>query len=203
MQWYYAIGRERKGPVGDDDIRRLVREGSLTSEALVWNSTMGSVWARVCDLPQLLSEPAPAEPDSSSVPAQDKTQPALRFAKKEPRPPARHTAPTATSARAAAALRVAKAGGQKMGIFGLACPHCGQKVRRSFNADVQKWAGLVGVLFAAAFGGFECDNCGTVARRDFAPPALLKMTITSLLFVLLAVVLIVFIIWLSVEYYPD
>ncbi len=34
--WYYASGRERVGPVGDRDLRRLLRTGRLPGATLVW-----------------------------------------------------------------------------------------------------------------------------------------------------------------------
>ncbi len=47
------------------------------------------------------------------------------------------------------------------------CPGCGQPVRRGYSRTAQHTAGLIGALFYAAFGSFQCAKCGTVARSEF------------------------------------
>lgn len=42
MDWYYAVGTERKGPVGEDEFLRLVREGAVTAASLVWHEGMAN-----------------------------------------------------------------------------------------------------------------------------------------------------------------
>ena len=38
--WYYAIGGESKGPVAEDEIRSLARQGVITDQTLVWREGM-------------------------------------------------------------------------------------------------------------------------------------------------------------------
>lgn len=40
MDWYYAEGKDRKGPVNDTELRTLVASQTIKSDTLVWNSTM-------------------------------------------------------------------------------------------------------------------------------------------------------------------
>ena len=42
MDWYYAAGAERKGPVGDEEFQRLVQQGVITSQTLVWREGMAT-----------------------------------------------------------------------------------------------------------------------------------------------------------------
>jgi hypothetical protein len=69
------------------------------------------------------------------------------------------------------------------------CPRCGEPVQRGYSNNAQATAGLVGALFYAAFGSFECKKCGKIARSEFPPEARNKMAIVSLLLVLGAVAL--------------
>jgi uncharacterized RDD family membrane protein YckC len=50
MKWYYAVNRERIGPVEDQEFERLVREGTITSATLVWNQDLPN-WTKLTDLP--------------------------------------------------------------------------------------------------------------------------------------------------------
>ena len=36
MDWYYAIGADQKGPFNDEELQRLVQQGVITSQTLVW-----------------------------------------------------------------------------------------------------------------------------------------------------------------------
>jgi GYF domain 2 len=40
MDWYYAKGEARTGPVGDQEFQRLVKQGVVTPETLVWRDGM-------------------------------------------------------------------------------------------------------------------------------------------------------------------
>lgn len=42
MEWYYAVGGDRKGPVSDDDLKHLVQQGIVTSQTLVWREGMAN-----------------------------------------------------------------------------------------------------------------------------------------------------------------
>lgn len=114
MQRYYAIGKERKGPVNDDEIRRLIQDGTLTATSLLWNTTMGSAWTPLANIPRLLSEPDAAQPGLSDPPAATGTQSALKFAKQASRSAPQQTTPAPDQTNAADALRVAKAGSPKL-----------------------------------------------------------------------------------------
>jgi uncharacterized RDD family membrane protein YckC len=40
MSWYYAVGQEQKGPVTDEQLQELARDGVITGESLVWREGM-------------------------------------------------------------------------------------------------------------------------------------------------------------------
>ena len=40
MQWYYASGEERLGPIGQEEFDTLVQDGTILSETLVWREGM-------------------------------------------------------------------------------------------------------------------------------------------------------------------
>lgn len=40
MEWYYAAGADRKGPVDDDEFQRLAQQGVITPATLVWREGM-------------------------------------------------------------------------------------------------------------------------------------------------------------------
>jgi hypothetical protein len=42
MDWYYAVGGEKKGPVSDEEFQRLVQQGSISSQTLVWREGMAN-----------------------------------------------------------------------------------------------------------------------------------------------------------------
>jgi len=76
------------------------------------------------------------------------------------------------------------------------CPRCGEPVQRGYSSSAQMTAGLVGALFYAAFGSFQCKKCGKIARNEFSPTDRTKMSIFSILMVIGAVVLLVVVLWL-------
>lgn len=51
MQWYYARGNDRKGPVEEEQIRELITLNVITAEDLVWNESMGEQWLPVSEVP--------------------------------------------------------------------------------------------------------------------------------------------------------
>jgi hypothetical protein len=67
------------------------------------------------------------------------------------------------------------------------CPRCGEPVQRGYSGSAQATAGLVGALFYAAFGSFECKKCGKIARSEFPPEVRSKMAFVSLLLVIGAI----------------
>jgi hypothetical protein len=69
------------------------------------------------------------------------------------------------------------------------CPRCGQPVKRKGSAVAGATGGLVGALLGSAFGGFECENCGKIARKEFPPEVRQKMMLTSVLLIVGAIAL--------------
>jgi len=67
------------------------------------------------------------------------------------------------------------------------CPRCGQPVQLGYSGTAQITAGLVGALFYAAFGAFQCKKCGKIPRSEFPPEVRNKMTMMSLVLVASAV----------------
>jgi hypothetical protein len=56
--------------------------------------------------------------------------------------------------------------------------------------------GLVGALFYAAFGSFECKNCGKIATSEFPPEVRDKITRDSVLLAVGAVALLILVLLL-------
>jgi uncharacterized membrane protein len=46
MQWYYAVNGQQQGPVEQDELSSLARDGKLKENDLVWNATMGAQWVK-------------------------------------------------------------------------------------------------------------------------------------------------------------
>lgn len=47
-QWYYAEGQERRGPVGEDQVRGMAESGLIRPETLVWSAGMEN-WQKAGD----------------------------------------------------------------------------------------------------------------------------------------------------------
>jgi uncharacterized membrane protein len=60
MQWYYAVNGQQQGPVEQDELFSLARDGKLKGNDLVWNSTMGAQWAKASTIPGLFDHPVAA-----------------------------------------------------------------------------------------------------------------------------------------------
>ncbi len=61
MEWYYVQGRERMGPVAEDEFQRLVAECIVRPETFVWNPDLPD-WTRFGVLPPVESPPRKAIP---------------------------------------------------------------------------------------------------------------------------------------------
>jgi GYF domain 2 len=73
--WWYASDGERKGPVSDNDLHRLLISGTLTSSSLVWKEGMGG-WqpaAQVEGLAPMLASLPPEVPTPQTAPQQTTT----------------------------------------------------------------------------------------------------------------------------------
>jgi len=79
------------------------------------------------------------------------------------------------------------------------CPRCGQPVQRGYNAGTQLAAGLIGALFYAAFGSFQCKGCGKIVQSEFPADVRTKIALQSVLMVLGAIALAGFCLWLMSE----
>jgi len=77
------------------------------------------------------------------------------------------------------------------------CPRCGQPVRRGYSRTAQHTAGLIGALFYAAFGSFQCVKCGAVASSEFPAEVRTRMATGSFLMAFGGIVLIGFVLWLA------
>ena len=56
------------------------------------------------------------------------------------------------------------------------CPRCGEPVDRGSSSSAQRVAaGLIGTMFYAVFGAFECKKCGKIVRNKFPPEVRKKM----------------------------
>lgn len=77
------------------------------------------------------------------------------------------------------------------------CPRCGEAVQRGYSSGAQQAAGLVGALFYAALGSFQCAKCGKIPRKEFPPEDRTKMTTASFLMVIGAIALAIFVLWLT------
>ena len=52
-RWFHLEGTERRGPVGIEDMREMVLEGTLAPESWVWADGMPD-WLHVRDVPALV-----------------------------------------------------------------------------------------------------------------------------------------------------
>lgn len=73
MEWYYAVGGERIGPVDETAFRSLVENGTVGPSTLVWNAELPD-WVRWGELsgaatppPPLPAEPGTTEPTAICV----------------------------------------------------------------------------------------------------------------------------------------
>jgi hypothetical protein len=59
--WHCEVDGEAKGPFSEDDLKRLIRDGKLTSASRVWNKNRGGDWLKASEteLAELLPPPLP------------------------------------------------------------------------------------------------------------------------------------------------
>ena len=69
MQWYYAIDGERRGPVAQAEFEKLVTDGVVKADTLVWQQGMAEwqPYARVAGGPAAGTAPAAAADDGTEV----------------------------------------------------------------------------------------------------------------------------------------
>ncbi len=76
------------------------------------------------------------------------------------------------------------------------CPRCGKDVQRNSVGFFP--GGAVGALIMSAFAGFRCLDCGPIPRSEFTPEERSQMTLSSVGFVVGAIVLLVAVVALIV-----
>lgn len=76
------------------------------------------------------------------------------------------------------------------------CPRCGEAVHRGYSGTAQAAAGLIGALFYAAFGPFECKRCGKIPFGDFPPETRKSIILMSTVMVIGAIGLVIGLIFL-------
>lgn len=60
-QWFYAVNDERRGPLTRDALARLLRDGALAPQALVWSETLAG-WVPADSVPGLVAAAVVAPP---------------------------------------------------------------------------------------------------------------------------------------------
>jgi hypothetical protein len=70
------------------------------------------------------------------------------------------------------------------------CPRCGGPVSRTTSTGAQVAAGLVGLMFAAAFGPMTCAKCGKIPMSEFPSDVRTKLIATSAALVVGALLLL-------------
>ena len=191
MQWYYTQQGKQAGPVDKTVLLQLVTEGKLGPADFVWNENMGDAWSHVSDVPELSPEPAV---NTQSRNTEDVDTSRLHFAKQQVK-----TTPNPIIEARAAAIRAEKDAviTDRRRFWGYSCPNCGDRVHRAQSDGAQKWFGLVGVMFYKAFGSFYCERCGELRRSEFPAWDQVRMLIGTLMLILFAIVLLIFVILLS------
>jgi hypothetical protein len=71
------------------------------------------------------------------------------------------------------------------------CPRCGGNVQRGSSTAAGAAGGLVGALLFAAFGAFQCKQCGKIPSHEFPPHVRSRMRTGSIMMIVVAVVLLV------------
>ena len=61
MNWYYAKGKERLGPLDESQFEQLLKTGEITASTLVWNETL-SGWKRLAEIRPESVNTGPEEP---------------------------------------------------------------------------------------------------------------------------------------------
>lgn len=60
MNWYYAVGAERKGPVEQAEFDRLIQQGVITSQTLIWREGMAD-WKPFAEVNPPTAAPPPVD----------------------------------------------------------------------------------------------------------------------------------------------
>ncbi|MCX6272216.1 MAG: hypothetical protein NTU44_13550 [Bacteroidetes bacterium] len=79
------------------------------------------------------------------------------------------------------------------------CPDCGNSIERAFSKNIATTAGIVGILFTSAFGGFHCKTCGKVPFSKFPIEVRKRMIKGTLLYIIAALLVLSFAIWVVIN----
>ena len=60
-QWFYAVGADRNGPVGEDELKSLVSSGVVTPANLIWREGMAN-WTALGEVPEFMVASPPTSP---------------------------------------------------------------------------------------------------------------------------------------------
>ncbi|MCE9543087.1 MAG: GYF domain-containing protein [Verrucomicrobia bacterium] len=81
MYWYYAKYGNRFGPIHEEELNRLVREGGILPQDLVWNFTMGDQWVAAVSIERLFPAPQSTPPP---IPNQEARTPVTQTTQSAP-----------------------------------------------------------------------------------------------------------------------
>ena len=56
MEWFYEQNGQSFGPVSEDELRTLIRNGTVTAECLIWCSEFGEEWKRISDVAEFADD---------------------------------------------------------------------------------------------------------------------------------------------------
>ena len=65
MNWYYAINGAQQGPIEEDELRKLVRQGVITADTLVWHEGLPTWQPLSVAVPGMCPSPPPVGADAS------------------------------------------------------------------------------------------------------------------------------------------
>ena len=67
MTWFYAVGQQQQGPVTEDQLRALAKDGVVTAETLVWREGLAN-WQPYRSVAPVTDALPPAVPGAVTVP---------------------------------------------------------------------------------------------------------------------------------------
>lgn len=53
-EWFYAIGKERQGPVYNEGLLKAFESGKLTPKDKIWCESFGDKWQKLKNTPEVL-----------------------------------------------------------------------------------------------------------------------------------------------------
>lgn len=62
MQWHYSKQGQQFGPIDEEELRRLAKQGAIQPDDLVWNSTLGDKWVLASSVEDLFTAPPALSP---------------------------------------------------------------------------------------------------------------------------------------------